>query len=229
MKYFDGLIVGDEVYSTSDEWGIVTQVDETSAEVCFNNKKMKRFSLNGRVEGNPCQVLFYGVPDPWSTELPKRKDDKKSSRERCSHNDCNVHLFCGKSLSVICKECGEFFIVNEDDILYLKYANMIGENQPTKHIERLLEKFDEKIHLNEGIYSEKEHCIENSLYHLLKRFKNDLPLVNFYFHKAFRQTDVIDIKNGEGEIDIAIYNLLCISKLFWMCYEETIKELGEEE
>ena len=50
---------------------------------------------------------------------------------------------------------------------------------------------------------------------LLKHWEDKLPILDDYFHKAFRQTDVTD----EGYIDIAIWSLLNDSTLFWRLFE----------
>lgn len=61
--------------------------------------------------------------------------------------------------------------------------------------------------------------IDWALYSLLIRFKDELPKLDYYFHKAFRQCDCVDVENG-GHMDVAIYNLLCESTLFWELFEK---------
>lgn len=53
--------------------------------------------------------------------------------------------------------------------------------------------------------------IDRALWHLLKQYENELPDLGDYFHKAFRQADV----TGNGHTDMAIWNLLYHSSLFW--------------
>ncbi|MEK0337724.1 MAG: hypothetical protein QQN41_09865 [Nitrosopumilus sp.] len=57
---------------------------------------------------------------------------------------------------------------------------------------------------------------ERALYHLLTKYEDQLPPVDGYFHKAFRQIDVTD----DGDTDMAIYCLLHHSKLFWEALTE---------
>jgi len=74
---------------------------------------------------------------------------------------------------------------------------------------RLLKLFDEKTYNHTG----KNHYAERALFHLLEKWKDRLPPLNHYFHKAFRQVDVTD----DGNTDMAIWCLLNQSKLFWEC------------
>lgn len=62
-----------------------------------------------------------------------------------------------------------------------------------------------------------ERSLERGLYLLLKAFADDLPEINGYFHKSFRQTDVIDI-GDHGAIDMAIWHLLQESEIFWRVF-----------
>jgi len=54
-----------------------------------------------------------------------------------------------------------------------------------------------------------------ALYWLLSRWKDELPALNGYFHKAFQQVDCVDRDHGEGCVDMAIHALLDESDLFW--------------
>ena len=60
--------------------------------------------------------------------------------------------------------------------------------------------------------------VDRALFNLLMAYEKECePLFNSdyqYFHKAFRQIDVIDHRGG-GRIDAAIYNLLRVSDDFW--------------
>ena len=71
----------------------------------------------------------------------------------------------------------------------------------------------------------KEQAItpnDKALYHLLARWENELPELNDYFHKSFRQVDNVDLGNG-GHTDMAIWHLLGQSHLFWRLFEEAVK------
>lgn len=59
-----------------------------------------------------------------------------------------------------------------------------------------------------------EYGLERGLYLLLKAFADDLPEINDNFHKAFRQTDVIDV-GDHGAVDMAVWHLLHKSTIFW--------------
>ena len=61
---------------------------------------------------------------------------------------------------------------------------------------------------------------ERGLYHLLKAHESELPELNGYFHKAFRQVDITE----SGHIDMAIWQMLQESKVFWLCFESVQPE-----
>lgn len=61
--------------------------------------------------------------------------------------------------------------------------------------------------------------IEKALYFLLSRFKDELPNLDGYFHKAFRQCDCVDVGAG-GEMDMAIHTLLYDAPRFWRLFEK---------
>lgn len=73
-------------------------------------------------------------------------------------------------------------------------------------IEELLNLFEQKTHDLSGF--------ERGLYFLLKEFESNLPEIDDYFHKAFRQIDV----TNSGKIDMAIWNALQESNIFWECF-----------
>ncbi len=75
------------------------------------------------------------------------------------------------------------------------------------NIDLLLEKFDEAT--RSASYADR------ALYRILLAYKDDLPVLDSYFHLAFRQTDVTD----SGDIDMAIWFLLNYSELFWQTKE----------
>ena len=90
-------------------------------------------------------------------------------------------------------------------------------------IEKIIEVFGELVELP---YVAK-HSNEHALYCMLRAYKDDLPLLNTkkdyqYFHKAFRQVDVID--KGEGLVDMAFWHLLNQSRVFWACCEEVFND-----
>lgn len=90
----------------------------------------------------------------------------------------------------------------------------------TVKIDKILKMMDQK--------TRKEWLpVERALFHLLKQHKEELPELNNYFHKAFRQVDVIN--DGSGHMDMAIYNLLDASKIFWEYFEIVCKEGGLDE
>ncbi len=55
---------------------------------------------------------------------------------------------------------------------------------------------------------------EMSLYILLEEYKDKLPVLDYYFHKAFRQVDVTD----NGLIDSVIWQLLQGANIFWSVF-----------
>ena len=61
---------------------------------------------------------------------------------------------------------------------------------------------------------------DRALWHLLKQWESKLPELDDYFHKAFRQVDVTD----DGHTDMAIWNLLSDSTLFWRLFERVQEE-----
>ena len=72
--------------------------------------------------------------------------------------------------------------------------------------------------LNEATISTQG--FERGLYLLLAAFADDLPLINDYFHKAFRQIDV----TNSGKVDMAIWQMLQESKIFWRVLESVQDE-----
>lgn len=83
---------------------------------------------------------------------------------------------------------------------------------------KLLELFD--------VETQKGNCksSDRALWHLLKYWENRLPELDDYFHKAFRQIDVTDY----GYVDMAIWNLLNDSTLFWRLFERVQGEKKEK-
>lgn len=63
---------------------------------------------------------------------------------------------------------------------------------------------------------------ERALFRLLNGFKKEITGLieadpsGFWFHKAFRQTDV----TGNGDIDMAIWHLLQKASLFWQILKD---------
>ena len=64
---------------------------------------------------------------------------------------------------------------------------------------------------------------EVALYILLEKHKDKLPVLDYYFHKAFRQVDVTD----NGLIDSVIWWLLQGANIFWRIFDEF--EVGRDE
>lgn len=56
---------------------------------------------------------------------------------------------------------------------------------------------------------------DRALWHILTRWKDNLPELDHYFHRAFRQCDVTD----DGNTDMVIWNLLNHSANFWRFFE----------
>jgi hypothetical protein len=73
-------------------------------------------------------------------------------------------------------------------------------------LNRLLELLDEKT-------KDGKNPADRALWHLLLQWKDKLPKLDYYFHKAFRQLDV----TSDGHTDMAIWCLLHRSELFWEC------------
>lgn len=88
-----------------------------------------------------------------------------------------------------------------------------------KKIDILLEKMNEQT--KEPSLSGNRDS-DRALYSMLKYYKDKLPDLDDYFHKSFRQTDIID-DDTEGTTDYVIWLLLCQSKLFWELYKEVVK------
>lgn len=78
-------------------------------------------------------------------------------------------------------------------------------------IDRLLELMEQRL-------KSEFVPVERALLALLVKHKDRLPKLDGYFHKAFRQCDVI--QDGDGTTDMVIWNLLHASKLFWECKTE---------
>lgn len=70
-----------------------------------------------------------------------------------------------------------------------------------------------------GKYTILNYDIERALLHLLLENYSCLPAPDGMFHKAFRSNDV----TGSGHTDMAIWNLLQSSHLFWDLFAESNK------
>jgi hypothetical protein len=84
-------------------------------------------------------------------------------------------------------------------------------------LEKLLEIMNERTRKSDIAW-------ERALYHLLCCYKDKLPPLNYYFHKAFRQTDVTADIVGNGHLDMVFYNLLYDSVIFWEIFDELDEE-----
>lgn len=69
--------------------------------------------------------------------------------------------------------------------------------------------------INKADYSH-QIPVERALLHALKEFREALPPLDDYFHKAFRQVDVLD----SGHLDMLMWNLLTAATIFWQTWEE---------
>ncbi len=88
----------------------------------------------------------------------------------------------------------------------------------------LLDEYEQKLRR-----SHTERNADRALFHLLDRFREDLPPLDGYFHKCFRQCDVLDLGHG-GHIDAAVHSLLYEADLFWRLFEKhrIDKEIADE-
>lgn len=78
------------------------------------------------------------------------------------------------------------------------------------NIDHILNKMEELIDCRYQKYPN-----DTALMQLLREFKECLPEVDDYFHKAFRQCDI----TPSGRIDNAIWYLLNGTELFWIVLE----------
>lgn len=88
-------------------------------------------------------------------------------------------------------------------------------------LDQVLELFNELCDLSGPTYE----AAERALYLLLVEYKDRLPPLEDmedyeYFHKAFRQVDVLD----SGKMDMVVYHLLHHSRFFWFACEEVFRE-----
>ena len=84
-----------------------------------------------------------------------------------------------------------------------------------------------------GLETNQIH-IESALCHLIERYHEEIPPVeDDYFHKAFRQVDVIIDDRAPEEfsaaIDMAFWNLLYPCNLFWKAQKKFTDKLKDEE
>lgn len=85
-------------------------------------------------------------------------------------------------------------------------------------IDILLEKLYNRIH-NANFNNKEEYkelLLNKALWHILTEYKDKLPELNDYFHKAFRQCDITE----SGHIDMVIHSLLDASTIFWEIFEK---------
>lgn len=66
-----------------------------------------------------------------------------------------------------------------------------------------------------GRAGENQYHVERALWNLLCHAREELPVLDDYFHKSFRQVDV----TSSGALDMALWNLLSASELFWECFD----------
>jgi hypothetical protein len=80
---------------------------------------------------------------------------------------------------------------------------------------KLLAVFRAKVEHNLSAKPEL-YSVDRALLCLLEEFEKNLPELDNYFHKAFRQVDVTD----SGRIDAAIWQLIGLSDTFWEAFDE---------
>ncbi|MDD5149781.1 MAG: hypothetical protein PHC28_04785 [Flavobacterium sp.] len=83
---------------------------------------------------------------------------------------------------------------------------------------------DEKLSRLLSLYNEETkdksgQC--RALYLLLVKYIKDLPEIDDYFQKAFRQTDITD----DGVIDMVIWHLMNGNTLFWTIFDCVVNEV----
>ena len=74
-----------------------------------------------------------------------------------------------------------------------------------------------------GKYTILNYDVERALLHLLMYNYNKLPSPDNMFHKSFRIFDITD----NGHTDMAIWNLLKASSLFWELFKESNKRKAD--
>lgn len=89
-----------------------------------------------------------------------------------------------------------------------------GAPLPEPKIDKLLRLLDEESRIDINGQADR------ALWHALTKWKKELPALDDYFHKAFRQTDVTDC----GHADMIIWNLLGHSERFWRLFEAVANE-----
>lgn len=77
-------------------------------------------------------------------------------------------------------------------------------------IDKLLKLYNEATHSLED-----EKHFERALFILLDEYKDRLPELNYNFHKAFRQMNIIDPVH-----DAVIWYLLDSAEIFWVCFHK---------
>ena len=83
-------------------------------------------------------------------------------------------------------------------------------------IEELIQAYDEALTQAWNTQPVSTLYPERALFNLLRRNKEHLPEVGDYFHKAFRQTDVIP----HPGVDMAVWLLLQDAPIFWAVFDE---------
>lgn len=56
----------------------------------------------------------------------------------------------------------------------------------------------------------------NALCHMIEKYGEQLPPFNDYFHKSFRQVDILE----DGHMDMVFWNLLNATSVFWEVVEK---------
>lgn len=72
-----------------------------------------------------------------------------------------------------------------------------------------------------SLLEERSTCksVDRALWHLLCEYRDRLPVLDGYFHKAFRQCDVLP----SGKLDMVAWHLIQASTLFDECYRDARK------
>lgn len=68
-------------------------------------------------------------------------------------------------------------------------------------------------------------AVDAALWHALRLWRDKLPELDGYFHKAFRQCDVL----GNGDADMVMWHLLDGSELFWKVFNGEFAADGKQE
>lgn len=108
MSYFDGIQVGDRVWTFRIGWGTVYNLDNTETPICVNlddRVSSQHFTMNGKLHKEDiCQSLFWDEIKITPPPRPKKKEKKMAECWANVYQECKETAMCEPDLELDGKE-----------------------------------------------------------------------------------------------------------------------------